>query len=202
MKKAFTLSEVLITLGVIGVVSALTIPSLIQNYQKHLFVSQLKKSYAEMTEAFATYLTDTQTPTIRINRFDAQNFFQTYLKTSKICDSSNWDECINSSVYTRINGTGINLLSVGTVCAVLKSGSVACIYPNDLQARAQYPLALNIDTNGKQDPNIGGRDYFRFNVTPSGEIVSYTTQDVHHTDAPNEMNAFSRILRDGWEMNY
>lgn len=34
MKKAFTLAEVLITLGIIGVVAALTIPTLVNNYRK------------------------------------------------------------------------------------------------------------------------------------------------------------------------
>lgn len=44
MKKAFTLAEVLITLGIIGVVAAMTMPTLIQNYQKKVWAIQLKKS--------------------------------------------------------------------------------------------------------------------------------------------------------------
>lgn len=43
-KIAFTLAEVLITLGIIGVVAAMTLPSLITNYQEKQRVSQLKKS--------------------------------------------------------------------------------------------------------------------------------------------------------------
>ena len=42
---AFTLAEVLITLGIIGVVAAMTMPSLIVNYQKQQTVTRLKKSY-------------------------------------------------------------------------------------------------------------------------------------------------------------
>ena len=41
MKKGFTLAEVLITLGIIGVVAALTLPSLITNYRKKQTVAQL-----------------------------------------------------------------------------------------------------------------------------------------------------------------
>jgi prepilin-type N-terminal cleavage/methylation domain-containing protein len=44
MKKAFTLAEVLITLAIIGVVAALTIPTVVRNYQKTQTVTQLKKS--------------------------------------------------------------------------------------------------------------------------------------------------------------
>ena len=46
------MAEVLITLGVIGVVAALTMPSLIANYQKKVWVNQLKKTYATLNEGF------------------------------------------------------------------------------------------------------------------------------------------------------
>ena len=49
---AFTLAEVLITLGVIGVVAALTIPSLIAKHQKKVYVTQLQKAYNTVTNAF------------------------------------------------------------------------------------------------------------------------------------------------------
>lgn len=45
-KKAFTLSEVLITLGIIGVVAALTVPSLITKHQKMVFATKAKQTYS------------------------------------------------------------------------------------------------------------------------------------------------------------
>ena len=53
-KIAFTLAEVLITLGIIGVVAALTMPSLIQNYQKSVLKNQFKKSYNIIQNAYRT----------------------------------------------------------------------------------------------------------------------------------------------------
>ena len=49
--KAFTLAEVLITLGIIGVVAALTIPTLIQNHKKHVIEVKLKTFYTIMNQA-------------------------------------------------------------------------------------------------------------------------------------------------------
>ena len=49
---AFTLAEVLITLGIIGVVAALTLPTLIQNHQKQVYVTQLKKAYSTINNAY------------------------------------------------------------------------------------------------------------------------------------------------------
>ena len=51
MKKGFTLSEVLITLGIIGIVAAMTIPTLITNYQKKTTATRVKKAYAELLQA-------------------------------------------------------------------------------------------------------------------------------------------------------
>lgn len=50
-KQAFTLAEVLITLGIIGVVAALTIPTLIANHKKQEVVTKLKKVYTVMNQA-------------------------------------------------------------------------------------------------------------------------------------------------------
>ena len=57
-KKGFTLAEVLITLGVIGVVAAMTLPSLIQNYQKTVLVNQLKKSVSVVEQGFKLAMAD------------------------------------------------------------------------------------------------------------------------------------------------
>ena len=47
----FTLAEVLITLGIIGVVAAMTLPTLIQNYQKMILKNQYKKTYSQFYNA-------------------------------------------------------------------------------------------------------------------------------------------------------
>lgn len=49
---AFTLAEVLITLGIIGIVASLTLPSLIQKYHEKQRVVQLKKAYSVLQNAF------------------------------------------------------------------------------------------------------------------------------------------------------
>ena len=49
-KGAFTLAEVLITLGIIGVVAALTLPSLIQNHHEQVLENKLKKMYSTISQ--------------------------------------------------------------------------------------------------------------------------------------------------------
>ena len=57
-KAAFTLAEVLITLGIIGVVAAMTMPSLIQNYQKKQTAVRLEKFYSIMSQAVLQWQND------------------------------------------------------------------------------------------------------------------------------------------------
>ena len=51
-KAAFTLAEVLITLGIIGIVAALTLPSLIQSYKERVTVTKVQKAYSILNQAF------------------------------------------------------------------------------------------------------------------------------------------------------
>lgn len=53
IQKAFTLAEVLITLVIIGIVAALTIPTLISNYQERQTVTKLIKSFSVINNAYA-----------------------------------------------------------------------------------------------------------------------------------------------------
>ena len=61
-KCAFTLAEVLITLGIIGVVAAITIPSLVTNYQKHVVETKLAKFNSTMNQAMRLSMADNRDP--------------------------------------------------------------------------------------------------------------------------------------------
>ena len=51
IKEGFTLAEVLITIGVIGIVSALTLPNVIQNTKKNEATAKLKKFISVINQA-------------------------------------------------------------------------------------------------------------------------------------------------------
>ncbi|MDR1168674.1 MAG: prepilin-type N-terminal cleavage/methylation domain-containing protein, partial [Heliobacteriaceae bacterium] len=61
--KAFTLAEVLITLGIIGVVASLTMPTLIQDYQEKATVVKLKKIYSMLSQAYQSASMENGDPT-------------------------------------------------------------------------------------------------------------------------------------------
>ena len=49
-KRCFTLAEVLITLSILGVVAAISIPNMVQQYKKRLTITKLQKAYSEVNQ--------------------------------------------------------------------------------------------------------------------------------------------------------
>ena len=101
-KAAFTLAEVLITLGIIGVVAAMTLPMLIAKYQEKVLVTAAKKGYSVAVNTVTRWNAANEIVG------DSYNFFATggssndwssrtvvtkelakYLKIVQVCDSSN-----------------------------------------------------------------------------------------------------------------
>ena len=77
VKYGFTLAETLITLGIIGVVAALTIPTLIANYQKHETVTKLQRAISVINQAYKLSFDDVGEPS---SAFEVGNeeYFKTY----------------------------------------------------------------------------------------------------------------------------
>ena len=89
-KTAFTLSEILITLGIIGVVSMFTIPTLLDNYHKRAWVNTLKYDYALLNEGFRRMLA-----TEGVDRFEMTEFFQEIKKCTDRSCSNDEDTAIH-----------------------------------------------------------------------------------------------------------
>ena len=105
MKKGFTLAEVLVTLGIIGVVSAMTVPTLMQNHQRKTYVTQLHKVYNELNQAFQQFKNDNNALTLLEAGLSDQtavnNFLKTYFKTVTVCDTLE-EPCVYDAKYKNI----------------------------------------------------------------------------------------------------
>ena len=93
---AFTLAEILITLGIIGIVAAMVIPSLINAYQKHVAVTRLKQIYAQIAQSMKFSEADngdisgwemTGSPSNSHNRDNGEKFAKTLFPIRNILSS-------------------------------------------------------------------------------------------------------------------
>ena len=105
LRSAFTMAEILLSLTIIGVVAAITLPSLTGNINERTWATQKKALYARMSQAFP--LLDS------INTYDdAESFIagalNTVTKINNVCSSGNLEDCgINTSMIGALNGTAL-----------------------------------------------------------------------------------------------
>ena len=105
-KNAFTLSEVLITLGIIGVVAALTMPPLITKNREKETVTRLKKAYSALQQAFLGAAAEDGSPDNwgMGNMYDENshiimaNHFKPYMKVLTDCVGQPKDTVIKNCV--------------------------------------------------------------------------------------------------------
>lgn len=176
-KIGFTLAEVLITLGIIGVVAAMTLPTLIAKYQKQVYTTQLKKVYSELSQAVMLFKVDDNITNLSDSSLNSNaefnNFIKKYLHVTKECNSA-LSPCFSNS-YKKLSGveSKFNLGCGGNKSYVLTSGVAICArYNNETNALAE----IHIDVNGKKAPNVFGRDAFNLFLYSNGIIDDLVTK--------------------------
>lgn len=166
-KYAFTLAEVLIAIVIIGIVTIMTIPQMIANYQKRQTEAKLKKIYGTFIEANNKAISD-YGPIGTWKFSSAQDFINKYMKPyykiSLMCKPYPATQC--KMKYKMSNGNMVNyttqpkfVLADGTVVAV-HSYAVVDTCPNKgFTCGGTYVF---IDINGDRGPNEAGKDVFQF----------------------------------------
>lgn len=153
----FTLAEVLITLGIIGIVAAMTIPTLIKNTQDLELKTAYKKAYADLNNVFVQASSLNEFPE-RTACYDANfsNFLDTTLKekfkVEKVCAAANLYNCWTQGDKVFSNSrpaVGFSKSFIDT------SGRVWAEFDN---SRGIYLL----DVNSGKSPNKFGKDRWIF----------------------------------------
>lgn len=183
---AFTLAEVLITLGIIGIVAAMTLPTLTGKYQQRVLTSQFKKAYANLQTAINTVNSENGIPyecyTLTVGgsgyRYDQckefwQKVFEQY-KAVKICDPDDYTCRPRYKTKTEVIAEGGTIYNNYCTFPInehvgfnLNDGSIIYIY-GDVYAPdfegVHNTLFFGIDVNGKKGPNKWGYDLFYLNL--------------------------------------
>ncbi len=193
-KSAFTLSEVLITLGIIGVVVAITMPVLINRYQERVTVTKVKKFYSMINQAFLLSVKDNGYAN-EWNVGDGRNattanqfasYIKPYLKIVRDCGTSsgclaykespkmlnntstfyNYDT--NSNYYKMVLADGSYIFLRGAIDKYCQTNDVGISNTCGFVA---------FDINGGKEPNTVGKDIFVVYITPFTVKTSPQTCD-------------------------
>ena len=182
-KIAFTLAEVLITLGIIGVVAAMTMPSLITAKQEKATISTIKKNYSIFANALLMAQNDNgELYTWGITKdADGLNLVSSnlkpYLKIIEDCGVGEKSDCApgDNGKFKDLTGRKRTedfsssdyysfRLNDGTAVAIQLKTKAECI------SSESSCMNFYIDTNGKKYPNTLGKDIFYFDGYGNGKL--------------------------------
>ena len=182
-KVAFTLAEVLITLGIIGIVAAMTIPTLISNYKSVQLQSQLKKTYSSLSQAVNMIYAESGLPVTPARYSQGLSFYKDLMKYMKVAEDCGKFGCISYEVE---DGSAVSFVIEHYKTYDL-SGNIESMYFDDGQFILQdgtlvmcenvtdnlYGLLITADINGtEKGPNAWGHDLFTFEVQDSRLVPS------------------------------
>ena len=206
-KAAFTLAEVLITLGIIGILAAMTIPTLISKYQEKTYITKLKRAYSMLAQAYKFVELEYGSPkTWNLQKWESEedaegntqitssgstdmviSRFAKYMKTSKICEAADKD-CMEEIDYLRLSGVsdGQHFRGGRFGTMILSDGTIIYNYVNRDNCTTNeygttYCAHFYVDLNGQTAPNKRGLDFFEFIMTDNGIIpngLKGTTSEV------------------------
>ena len=192
-KAAFTLAEVLITLGIIGVVAALTIPSLIQKYQMKSFEVAFKKQYSvlnntinyiqlnsQLSECYVTidYLPDTNGNLVQ--QYTGKNSDCPALK-KELISNLKLQQVPKYSKYTsreKVKEDGVLINPTVAYDAVilnanaylLPDGAVILMTENN-SSSGYLNDTIIVDVNGQKGPNKWGYDVFWLSLVSKNNVL-------------------------------
>ena len=177
-KAAFTLAEVLITLGIIGVVAAMTMPSLINTTQKKELETAFKKQYSVLQQAILMIKTEDAID------FEYENYSSGFkkrlaqqYKSAQDCGAINYNTgCILTeedgtfNYYKTLNGNSLDRQYFDDGGFITPDGTLFLIEQGKQAESIGY--LVSVDVNGfKKRPNKMGYDLFMFQITEDGRVL-------------------------------
>jgi len=212
-KDGFTLAEVLITLVIIGVIAAITIPNVIAYYKKEETASKLKKFYSTLNQVISRSVVDnghystwdlSGSDNSHRTAFFLNKYIFPYMQVVKTCTPTS-NECWPNYIYAPLHNQGYEC------SAILSDGSRIFVWVGQDSSHAWFL----VDINGERNPNKLGSDVFMFLIRffavnsndqvglfPAGlgyqELPSRETLKQQCSNFPEKCS--SLIVIDGWQI--
>lgn len=173
-KNAFTLTEFGSTIVIIGIISVMTIPNLIQNAEKQKNIALLKKAYLTFNDVTDTITEEEGRPYKWL--IDSDNFYEHYKKHLVNTEECDFETNCTEQSYKSLNGYNSfkwGNLTNGKLLKLPDGIHASFIYRSnecDWYSDGSNGVCgqINVDLNGSKGPNQTGRDYFQFVLKKDG----------------------------------
>lgn len=206
--KAFTLTEVLLAIMIVGIIAALVLPATVTYYQDKIFEKQEMRQKEALNNAlgllvinenkvkFSETIMNADTPGTTDDTVG--KFIKRYLRVAKYCGAPTGgkSECFadNYSEYVGGDKKTVNIVNLGLdgACAQLKNGVSLCL----TRQVGGNPVKVVMDLNGPKGPNIIGRDFIR-----SQQLQFQASKDIDRVADKNGVDALDRPPLDETDYN-
>lgn len=197
---AFTLAEVLITLGIIGVVAALTIPTLMANYRKSVVEKKIYTTYNILQNTVRMSAVDNGDPLFwNLDNWNSdifEQYFAPYLNIVKRCKTTNFEEDDCDTIVYNING---NSSANYSYKYILSNGVGIMFRPGGTIGTTGRRGTFLIDTmSGKT--RVVGKNVFPFNLVVYDDKYYVTSKsDYMKSDdfCKDNKNTLIRVCKSG-----
>ena len=211
-KKAFTLTELLIALAIVGAISALAIPSIVEDMNRRILANQLKNLSLTIQNLAGEQLVQNKTQSLEHTDFKSPTELLSSTNFAIVDDCAVRTNCVAPS-YGTIDGYSRAFPNYTT--RKLKNGVTIAYTLSDIalvdsEDDRGYGL-FYVDLNGIDKPNIIGRDHFVFRISKKGRMVDGTgnnkATDTYLkglcTDGRNTPTAcYTLVERSNWKITY
>lgn len=216
---AFTLTELLIAMGIIGLIAAITIPSLVNNIYKKSLTTELKNITSEIKQLAQEQMLKHKVYTLEETDFNSSDdlFKDENFAISLKCKNPTvdcWKTQVSDKskvVYKRMNGAEIAANTKNKPSIVLKNGAILSYSRAGGKTESGDKIIGNfmIDVNGNEPPNVEGRDFYSIYITEKGKYTTWDGKDsLSEEEYTNTCKAdassycFAAIEKSGWQMKY
>ena len=153
-KAAFTLTEVLLAVLIVGIIAAMVLPAIVTKYQDKAFESAFNREVHSLQDSIDSLAAVENQPSFYETTLatNTGTYMKKYLRVSKYCETSGKD-CFGK-FYSEYSGHEKKTYtpSYDGSCAILKNGTSVCLSVNGGNVN------MLIDVNGPKGPNVLGRD--------------------------------------------
>ena len=200
--KAFTLAEVLITLMIIGVISAITIPTLKKVSDEHTYVTAAKKAYE--TVSLATKKIKSKEGPVKL-WVGSENIMGGLFEKEMNAKLTGNNDNAKKHEVVQLNGESagdffFDMEILDGSLWYFEDYSKNCnLSDSDLYSNAC--AVIKVDTNGKNDPNMVGLDVLGFYIKSDGTVLPFGSGDSATTSSCNKNGSgwgcTSKMITDG-----
>ncbi len=175
------MAEVLITLGIIGIVAAMTLPSLINNSRNKALEAGLKKNYSVIMQALTMYQAQNgmALTSSDVGPRELKSLIMPYFKVLKDCGNGTEDTaCIyydssgnyEDKTYMTYNNNKLALSNFDDGQFILEDGSLILL--QNSTSTDDTRRYISVDVNGfLKNPNRLGHDLFMFQLDEKGKLL-------------------------------